>query len=355
MLEAVQQRQELRRRRDDDVRQSHELVRRFVRGDGDANGDLQSVQGSEGVRVGRVVPRVERSAEARLVEQLSYRRSLVRMYGRANLEHLSPEAGDEPGPPSLLGNLLEILEGCDLVLGLAVVERDGEALVLDRPVDAGCERVNLVAPVVGFRRELEAVGTHVADALDADHAAGVFSRPTADTGDEGVTAGEPGDLGASLVRRPRVLGTRRDRRQRPVDVEHDRSALRGLGESVDRSHGSYDTGVRFVAIGLAAGFFSALFGVGGGIVVVPLLILAAGFAERSAMATSLAAIGLIAFAGTVSYALRGDVHWDYGLLLGLPAALGAIGGTALQQRVAGPALSYAFAALLAAVGIWLLV
>ena len=113
--------------------------------------------------------------------------------------------------------------------------------------------------------------------------------------------------------------------------------------------------MRYIAIGLTAGFFSALFGVGGGIVVVPLLMLAARFGQRSAMATSLAAIGLIAFAGTVSYALRGDVDYKYGLLLGLPAAVGAIGGTALQQRVAGPALSYAFAGLLVAVAVWLLV
>jgi uncharacterized membrane protein YfcA len=53
--------------------------------------------------------------------------------------------------------------------------------------------------------------------------------------------------------------------------------------------------------------------------------------------------------------LRGDVDLRYGLLLGLPAAVGAIGGTALQQRVAGPALSYAFAGLLAAVAVWLLI
>ena len=113
--------------------------------------------------------------------------------------------------------------------------------------------------------------------------------------------------------------------------------------------------MRFIAIGLAAGFFSALFGVGGGIVVVPLLILAAGFGQRTAAATSLAAIGLIAFAGTVSYALRGDVDFAYGLLLGLPAAVGAIGGTELQQRVGGAALSYAFAGLLTAIGVWLLI
>jgi len=113
--------------------------------------------------------------------------------------------------------------------------------------------------------------------------------------------------------------------------------------------------VRLVLIGLAAGFFSALFGVGGGIVVVPLLILTAGFSERPAMATSLAAIGLIALVGTVSYAVQGDVHFGYGVLLGLPAAGGAVVGTALQQRLANRFLSLAFAALLAALGLWLLV
>ena len=199
------------------------------------------------------------------------------------------------------------------------------------------------------------MGAHIPDSADSDHETGVLSHPPADAGDQGVAACEPGDLGTGLVRHPRVLGTGCDGRQRPVDVEQDRSQLRRLGESVDRRHCSYDTGVRFIAIGLAAGFFSALFGVGGGIVVVPLLILAAGFGQRSAMATSLASIGLIAFAGTVSYALRGDVHFDYGLLLGLPAAVGAVGGTWLQQRVTGPALGYAFAALLAAVGVWLLI
>jgi hypothetical protein len=112
--------------------------------------------------------------------------------------------------------------------------------------------------------------------------------------------------------------------------------------------------VRFVLIGLVAGFFSALFGVGGGIVVVPLLILASGFPERSAMATSLAAIGLIAAVGSISYGLRGDVDVLYAVLLGLPAAAGAVAGAALQQRLATRFLSLSFAAFLAAIGVWLL-
>ena len=56
--------------------------------------------------------------------------------------------------------------------------------------------------------------------------------------------------------------------------------------------------VQLVLIGLAAGFFSALFGVGGGIIIVPLLLLVGRWLERPAMATSLAAIGIIAVAGT---------------------------------------------------------
>ncbi len=113
--------------------------------------------------------------------------------------------------------------------------------------------------------------------------------------------------------------------------------------------------MRLVLIGLVAGFLSALFGVGGGIVLVPLLILAAHFSERPAMATSLAAIGVIALVGTVSYALHGDVHLGYAILVGVPAAVGAVAGASLQQRLATPVLTFSFAAFLAAIGIWLVI
>ncbi len=113
--------------------------------------------------------------------------------------------------------------------------------------------------------------------------------------------------------------------------------------------------LRLVAIGLVAGFFSALFGVGGGVVMVPLLLLTARFTERPAMATSLAAIGIIAAVGTISYAAHGELKPGAAAVVGIPAALGAVGGTALQQRLANRSLSLAFAALLAGVGIKLLV
>ncbi len=113
--------------------------------------------------------------------------------------------------------------------------------------------------------------------------------------------------------------------------------------------------MRLIAIGLLAGLFSALFGVGGGIVIVPLLIMAAGFPPRAAAATSLAAIGITALGGAIGYGIAGEVHPWYGLLVGLPAAAGAIAGTVVQQRLTSRSLTLAFAALLAGMGIWMLV
>jgi uncharacterized membrane protein YfcA len=112
---------------------------------------------------------------------------------------------------------------------------------------------------------------------------------------------------------------------------------------------------RLVTIGLVAGLFSALFGVGGGIVIVPLLILVVGFDGKAATGTSLAAIGITALAGTILYAFEGHVQVAQAALVGVPATLGAVLGTAVQQRVSARALSLAFAALLASVAVWLLV
>ena len=112
--------------------------------------------------------------------------------------------------------------------------------------------------------------------------------------------------------------------------------------------------MRLVAIGLAAGVFSAVFGVGGGIIAVPLLVLLAHLPERVATATSLGAIGITALAGVVVFSLRGEVDPGYAALVGLPAAAGALLGTSIQQRVTTTTLTYGFAVLLAAIGVWLI-
>jgi uncharacterized membrane protein YfcA len=113
--------------------------------------------------------------------------------------------------------------------------------------------------------------------------------------------------------------------------------------------------VLLVLIGLAAGFFSALFGVGGGLVVVPLLLLFGHWQQRPAMATSLGAIGIIALAGTISYGFHGELKPGAAAIVGLPAAFGAVAGASLQQRLANRTLSLLFAVLLTGLGVKLLV
>ena len=113
--------------------------------------------------------------------------------------------------------------------------------------------------------------------------------------------------------------------------------------------------MRLVVIGLLAGLFSAIFGVGGGTVIVPMLMIGAGYALRQAAATSLAAVAVIAVVGSVTYALHGEIKPGAAAVVGLPAVVGAVAGTTLQQRLATRTLSFAFALILAAVGARLLV
>jgi uncharacterized membrane protein YfcA len=104
--------------------------------------------------------------------------------------------------------------------------------------------------------------------------------------------------------------------------------------------------VRIAVIGTAAGFFSGLFGVGGGTVMVPLLILWLGYREREATGTSLAAIMVIAAAGAVVQAIYGNVHPLEAAIVGVPAVGGVTAGAALQQRVPERAVAAGFALLL---------
>ena len=111
--------------------------------------------------------------------------------------------------------------------------------------------------------------------------------------------------------------------------------------------------MRLVLIGLAAGFLGALFGVGGGIVIVPALVLFCAFETRNAAATSLTAVFITGVVGTLTYAFHGEVKPGAAAIVGLPAMVGVIAGTALQQRIPERAVSGVFAALLAITAITL--
>lgn len=116
-----------------------------------------------------------------------------------------------------------------------------------------------------------------------------------------------------------------------------------------------DRTLSLAAIGTLAGLFSGLFGVGGGTVIVPLLILWHRYDEREATGTSLAAIVIIAAVAAAAQGGYGNVYVEEGLLIGLPALGGVLAGTWLQQRVPLRAISLLFAGLLTATAIGLLV
>jgi uncharacterized protein len=106
--------------------------------------------------------------------------------------------------------------------------------------------------------------------------------------------------------------------------------------------------VRLAAIATAAGAFSGLFGVGGGTIIVPLLVLWLGYDHREATGTSLAAIAVIGALAAAVHAAYGNVDVGNGLLIAAPAIAGVLAGTALQQRISERAVAGAFVILLVA-------
>jgi hypothetical protein len=104
-------------------------------------------------------------------------------------------------------------------------------------------------------------------------------------------------------------------------------------------------------IGIAGGLFGGLFGVGGGLIVVPLLIVFVALDAKVATATSLAAIGLTAAFGVIAFTALDHVAWRDAALVGLPAMAGTLAGVALQRRVSSRLLTYLFSGFLVLVAV----
>jgi uncharacterized protein len=99
-------------------------------------------------------------------------------------------------------------------------------------------------------------------------------------------------------------------------------------------------------LGFAAGAISGLFGVGGGVLFVPTLVLVIGLSQLEAQATSLAAIIPVVAVGAWRQHRYGNVRWRPALLLGLASAAGVAGGVALAVALSEDTLRRLFAVLL---------
>ena len=101
-----------------------------------------------------------------------------------------------------------------------------------------------------------------------------------------------------------------------------------------------------VLVGIAAGFLSGMFGVGGGILIVPGLVLVAKMDQRIAHGTSLAAVLPISAASLVTYWSHDHVDWRVGMCLAAGALVGAVLGTKLLHVLPHRTLAIAFAGIL---------
>jgi len=110
-----------------------------------------------------------------------------------------------------------------------------------------------------------------------------------------------------------------------------------------------------VAIGIGAGFLSGMFGVGGGILVVPALVLLLKFDQRLANGTSLGAVLPISISSLVTYWSHDNVDWHMALWLAIGALGGALLGTRWIHVLPRRVLGYLFALMLVATAVRLFI
>lgn len=106
-----------------------------------------------------------------------------------------------------------------------------------------------------------------------------------------------------------------------------------------------------VGIGIVSGLFAAMFGIGGGVVIVPLLILITRMPPRIAAATSLATLLLTSMIGAARYAGSGHIDWLAALVIGIPAVVGVLIGITFQKRLPADWLIIGFGVLVIGIGL----
>jgi len=107
-------------------------------------------------------------------------------------------------------------------------------------------------------------------------------------------------------------------------------------------------------IGIIAGLIAGVVGVGGGFIIVPFCVAYMGYSLKRAAGTSLVAISLIAIPGIITHAALGHIEWLYGVALMIGTIPGAQLGSWLIARLPERPMRFAFAGLLACIGILML-
>ncbi|HEY9596223.1 MAG TPA: sulfite exporter TauE/SafE family protein, partial [Cyanophyceae cyanobacterium] len=139
--------------------------------------------------------------------------------------------------------------------------------------------------------------------------------------------------------------------RRRLTAREQQNLQEAAGETPSQESGLKTTISRIIT-GSAAGVLAGLFGVGGGVIMVPLQILLLGEKIKTAIQTSLGVIVITAVSATVGHALRGNVLWLEGLLLGIGGLLGAQISTRILPKLSDRIVSLAFRSLLGILAIY---
>lgn len=108
---------------------------------------------------------------------------------------------------------------------------------------------------------------------------------------------------------------------------------------------------KVLLLGLVGGVIGGFFGIGGGIVLVPLIVYALKGDQHTAHATSLGAIVLISIASMIRYAIDGNIDVDFGIALGVGAIVGSTIGASIMHRLSANTLRIVFSVVLIVVGV----
>lgn len=108
-----------------------------------------------------------------------------------------------------------------------------------------------------------------------------------------------------------------------------------------------------VGIGLVAGVLSGVFGIGGGVIIVPALMYLTGFPQKVAIGTSLAVLlPPVGIAAVAEYYRHGNVNLHAALIIAVTLAAGGWVGALIANRVDGPYLRLAFGLFVLALGVY---